>query len=223
MVQCADMMEKALRKFDAEARVIQSLEGLQNIIHIYDVFDENKTSYYVMEYLPDGDLETYAKRGLTEREAVRIIREVGEALRAIHSKGILHLDVKPANVMMVQPGAHIRLIDFGFSSQFVDRHMDRSMCMVSLGYSAPELTGHGELKPAADIYSLGAMLRHLLSLESGVSCFLRSKEAFSHFRAPQHTRISKQTLEAIRHAMMDRVEDRPQTIDEFLNLLPKFE
>ena len=224
MVEYADMMEKALHKFDNEVRIIQVLNAQQNIIPIYDVFDENKTSYYVMEYLPHGDLESYAKRGLTEREVIRIIREVGEALRAIHGKQILHLDVKPSNVMMVQPGAHIRLIDFGFSRQFVNSHMDRSMCISSFGYSAPELTHtqHGELKPATDIYSLGAVLKHLLSLESDLSYMLPSNEAPSHFHAPQHTCISKPTLEAIRKAMMDRVEDRPQTIDEFLNLLPNF-
>ena len=114
-----EMMERYLAKFLKEARTISQLNQ-SHIIRIYDIFRENGTAYYVMEYIEGTSLSGLVKeRGaLPEEEAVQYIRAVAEALAYIHQRSINHLDVKPGNIMLRRADRQVFLLDFGLSKQY---------------------------------------------------------------------------------------------------------
>ena len=113
-----DLVERFKQKFLKEAGLIASFDNA-NIIRIHDVFEENGTAYYVMEYLEGKSLKALVDESgaLPEDVAVKYIRQVAEALKEVHENNLLHLDVKPANIMLDKKGNAV-LIDFGISKHY---------------------------------------------------------------------------------------------------------
>ena len=128
-------------KFLKEARTISQLDH-PNIIKIHDIFEENNTAYYVMEYIEGENLSELVKRqgALPEATAVAYIKKVADALAYIHARSINHLDVKPGNIMLRQRDQQIVLIDFGLSKQYDDVGSQTSSTPVgiSLGFAPIE-------------------------------------------------------------------------------------
>ena len=154
-----DMVANYRNKFIKEAKTIAALSNV-HIIRIYDIFEENNTAYYVMEYLGGGSLKE--KSGLGEKQSVAYILQVADALQYIHDRKIMHLDVKPSNIML-QPGDEAVLIDFGVSKRYDDGGGQTSSTPVGIskGYAPLEQyvkDGISTFSPATDIYSLGATL-----------------------------------------------------------------
>lgn len=215
-----ETMERYMAKFLKEARIISELSH-PNIIRIYDIFRENNTAYYVMEYIEGQFLSEYVKsRGpLSEKEAIGHIRAVGEALEYIHAKHINHLDVKPGNIMLSRADHHIYLLDFGLSKQYdADGNQTSSTPVgISHGYAPIEQYSPGGVKgfsPQTDIYALGATLYYLLTgstpppageLQDGELTFPNA--------------VSSYMRKAITEAMKPRKSQRPQDINAFLRLL----
>ena len=155
-------------KFWKEAKHIAHLNH-PNIIHIIEVFDENSTSYYVMEYIEGGSLENkLGTTGLSMSDATRYILQVAETLKYIHKKNIAHLDIKPSNIML-NGNDEIVLIDFGVSKQYdfsTGGQTSVSPASCSFGYAPLEQydpDGVKEFSPKPDIYSLGATYFKLLT------------------------------------------------------------
>ena len=96
-----EIVERFMNKFLKEARTISQLNH-PNIIRIHDIFKENNTAYYVMEYIEGESLNDKVNHygALPESEAVDYIKQVASALDFIHQRSINHLDVKPANIMV---------------------------------------------------------------------------------------------------------------------------
>lgn len=158
----AKMMEAYRNKFIKEARTIGRLQH-PNVISIYDVFEENNTAYYVMEYIEGDTLAGIVKRQgpMDEYTAREFIFKVAEALDYVHKNNLLHLDVKPANIMVRSSDFHVVLIDFGLAKQYdSDGNQTSSTPVgVSQGYAPPEQYEEGAgntFTPATDIYALGA-------------------------------------------------------------------
>ncbi len=212
-------VERFKRKFLKEAAMIASLDN-PHIIHIYDVFEENGTAYYVMEYINGGSLkELLAARGsLPEAEAMKYVFQLSEALRYLHGLKILHLDLKPANILM-KDGHTAVLIDFGISKQYDDIGGQTSSTPVGLskGYAPLEqyMTGGvNNFKPCTDIYALGATFYTLLT---GVLP-PEASEVNENGLPPLPPSVSGRVVEAIKKAMSPRQKDRPQSVDEFIAL-----
>ena len=112
-------VEKFQKKFLKEAKIISDLNH-KNIIRVLDVFQENDTSYYSMEYIIGKSLaqEINAKGKIDETEAISIIDSIGQALSYLHERHINHLDVKPGNIMIDEKEHRTVLIDFGVSKQY---------------------------------------------------------------------------------------------------------
>ena len=91
-------------EFRAEANCLKNLKPHKNIVRVNEVFEDNGTFYYVMEYLKGKALRQYTKERLPEKEAIDIIIPIAKALDYLHSEYINHLDVKPDNIMMVNEG-----------------------------------------------------------------------------------------------------------------------
>lgn len=166
-----EMVSKFRTKFLSEARLIASMSN-PHIVRVYDVFEENGTAYYVMEYLGGGSLLDAVKRcgHLPESQALSYIRGVASALSALHTRNKLHLDVKPSNVMLDGDGEAV-LIDFGISKGIdSEGHLTSSTPVgVSKGYAPFEQMAHDDestYSPATDIYSLGATLYYLLTAKT---------------------------------------------------------
>ena len=162
-----EMVNSCRKKFLKEAKHIAKLHH-PNIIRIIDVFDENSTSYYVMEYIEGGSLSNkLGTTGLSMSDATRYILQVAEALKYIHKKNIAHLDIKSSNIML-NGNDEIVLIDFGVSKQYDLTGGQTSVSPVgrSSGYAPLEQydpNGVKDFSPQTDIYSLGATYFKLLT------------------------------------------------------------
>lgn len=165
----AETVSKLKDRFLKEARNIAKLDH-PGIIKIHDIFEENNTAYYVMDYIEGESLNEIVRREgpMTEERALNYIRQVGEALEYIHSRNMTHFDVKPANIMLRRSDNKPVLIDFGLSKQY-DNKGDATSAMMNLaspGYSPIELYNTGSIttfSPQTDVYSLGATLYFLLT------------------------------------------------------------
>jgi WD40 repeat protein len=136
------------------------------IVRVYATYEENGTAYMMMEYLPGESLaQGLARRGPMNRaQAMEVARQVGAALQAVHSSGVVHSDVKPENVIKT-PDGRLVLLDFGVSRGYLSSKAAKgAMQAVSPGYSPPEQYHYGKaLTPASDVYAMGATLWHLLT------------------------------------------------------------
>lgn len=156
--------------FKSEAEILHSLMH-DNIVPVNEVFEQNNTVYYVMSYLGNVSLYQYvAENGglLSEAKAKQIIMPLTSALAYLHNRNILHLDIKPDNIMMVGQGDSIKpvLIDFGQAMYFVNGKpkKDKGIRGYSKGYSPLEQKQNVcTFSPSLDIYSLAATLLYMLS------------------------------------------------------------
>ena len=215
-----ELVTRCLKKFKSEARKIASLNN-DHIVSIIDIFDENGTSYYVMKYLDGGSLaDRIRNASLPENQALSVVREIADALKSIHSSGLLHLDIKPANILFDDRNRAV-LIDFGVS-KYVDSQKDTTTTSSLVGFSrgfAPLEQVNAtvsSLSPATDIYSLGATLYNLvvgITPPDASSVMDMGLPAFP-------SGISEAVQHAIEQAMQPRRMDRPQEVNAFLELLP---
>lgn len=142
-----------------EARVAASINH-PNVAEVYDFFEEGGTHFLVMEYLDHGSLSTRMKEGLLgERELLRIALDITRGLQAASSKGLLHRDVKPGNVVFDSHG-RAKLVDFGLAMPVEEASRGSGSAWGSPYYIPPErLAGEPE-DFRGDMYSLGATLFH---------------------------------------------------------------
>ena len=215
-----ELVTRFKAKFVKEAQTIAEMEN-NHIIRIHDVFEENGTAYYVMEYLSGGDLSSrIPKHGMEVDEALTYIRQIGEALGYIHSKNILHLDIKPTNIMFRHSGEAV-LIDFGISKHYDDQGGGQTSSTpvgISEGYAPTEQydrEGVSSFSAATDIYSLGATLYCLLNGSRPPKASIVLNEGLPELPATVPTAIRQ----AVEKAMAPRRKDRPQNVGEFLALL----
>lgn len=215
-----EQTEKYRQKFIKEARNIAALSH-PNIVQVVDVFEENGTVYYVMQFLQGGSLRDLIKRDgpLPEDQAVGYTLQIADALGYMHKKKHLcHYDVKPGNILLDGEGKAL-LIDFGISKNYDEHGNETSNTPVGLsqGYAPLEQYQNSlhDFSPVSDIYSLGATLYTLLTGELPPEAAIVNEDGLGD--CPQT--ISPRTWTAIVAAMQPRRKDRPQTMEEFVALL----
>lgn len=162
------LFEKQKEKFKKEAKRIMSLDN-EHIVKVYDLFEENNTVYYVMDYLEGESLASKMKREghpMTESEVMDILPQLLDALSEIHKYQIWHLDIKPANIMLVEK--NVVLIDFGASKQITPSEMTSTALYFTPGYAPAEQTGmlFNQFGPWTDLYAVGATIFNLLTGKS---------------------------------------------------------
>src|SRR4051812_37038045 len=161
----AESPEDTARRFRREAKLGASLNH-PNLISIYDIVTDDEGVLIVMEYVHGETLGDAIARGRVEPErAIEVLRAVAEALEHAHSEGIVHRDVKPANVLLGRDG-RVKLADLGIATAVEGTRITKSgTVMGTAAYMAPEqLEGH-KPGPAADIYSLAVLAWESLSGE----------------------------------------------------------
>ena len=165
----AELVKRFCTKFYKEAQNLSRFEH-PNIISVSDMFQENGTAYFVMDYLPNGSLRQLIsqRRPLNEAEAQKYIAQIASALKYIHQRQMNHLDVKPANIMLNRSGDSV-LIDFGISKQYdvaSGQQTSSTPVGISEGYAPIEQYKQGgllEFSPESDVYALGATYYTLLT------------------------------------------------------------
>ena len=151
------------KKFEREARRLAAIKH-PGVVQVLEAFNQNNTSYYSMEYLGGGSLDGYIKKKghLTEPEALRLFKHVTDAMSYLHAQHMLHLDLKPGNIMMKDDGT-TAIIDFGLAKQFDSNGNPESSSTIGAGTPgyAPIEQAHynGENRTAfpatMDVYALG--------------------------------------------------------------------
>ena len=216
-----EMVGRFKAKFIKEAQTIAAMEN-HHIVKIFDIFEENGTAYYVMEYLSGGQLlgELPSGTALDEQTAISHIRQICNALQYIHDRNILHLDIKPSNIMFRNSGEAV-LIDFGISKHYDDEGGSQTSSTpigISRGYAPLEQynkVGIAAFSPATDIYSVGATLYKMVTGQTPAD----ANEVYEDGLGEFPIEVSQKAKNAITKAMEPRRKDRPQNIAEFLNLL----
>lgn len=154
-----------MKRFVQEARSVAKLAH-PNIVQIHDFGDQDNITYIVMEYVDGGTLKDRLKRPLPVPEAVDYIIQAAEGLDCAHRNGIIHRDVKPAN-MLVRKDGHLLISDFGIA-KILEGTTNLTRVGTSIGtpqYMSPE-QGAGQMQAVdrrSDIYSLGIVLFHCLT------------------------------------------------------------
>ena len=166
--------ESWLASADARARLHREARAAARLNHpniaaIYDVFDIDARPYIVIEYVEGEALSTIAARGpLPVDQAVRIVRQLAEALEAAHSNGVIHRDLKPANVM-ITPSGVAKVLDFGLARTAESRSAasqqltEAGQILGTPDYMAPEQFVGRTADERSDLYSLGAVLYELVT------------------------------------------------------------
>ena len=214
------------QKFRKEAINMCHLDH-PNIVRVTDSFSENGTFYYVMDFIDGQNLNDYIKQHhVSESEAVKIIKSVADALVYMHEKHhMLHLDLKPGNIMRRNSDGHIFLIDFGLSKHYSNNGQPETSTTIGLGttgYAPVEQSNqskNGEFRPTIDVYALGATLYKLVTSETPPSAAeLVSDEELLTNKLTEHN-ITGKIANVITNAMRPNVRKRIQTISDFVNLL----
>ena len=218
------MFDYYKRKFEQESDHLSRLRH-KNIVMVVDAFRANSTSYYVMQYIDGQSLDSLiaAKGRLSTDETVGITRQVGSALSCMHSMGMLHLDVKPANVMMADEKTAI-LIDFGLSKQYDQNGQPESSTTVGSGtpgYAPIEQANHREGKDfpvQMDVYALGATMLKMLTGQrppeaSDILNFGFPKKEMKQEGVPQPI------IDVVEKAMKPQRSHRFQTMEQMMTAL----
>jgi serine/threonine protein kinase len=155
--------EKARARFLQEAQTASSLEH-PHIVRILDLDEENDQTFIAMEYLPGGDLKHHlqAHGVLSQKEALRLLGQVAEALDYAHAKGVLHRDVKPGNILIAEDGS-ASLSDFGLVRVAETPHLTQLGSVVGTAtYTSPEQAEGKSLDGRSDQYSLAVVAYELM-------------------------------------------------------------
>lgn len=215
--------KNAKADFKTEAEILHSLKH-DNIVPVNEVFEQNNTVYYVMSYLGNVSLYQYVAENcgaLQESQAKGIILPLTSALAYLHNRNILHLDIKPDNIMMVRHGNTIKpvLIDFGQAMYFVNGKpkKDKGIRGYSKGYSPLELKQNvSTFSPSLDIYSLAATLLYMLS---GVDPCDAEEQSIHKIYKTLPESVSSNTMDAIICGLQKETVNRPNDIASFQKIL----
>ena len=220
-------VKNSLKEFKREGKLLVRIsDQCPNIVKVYEVFEANNTVYYSMEYLAGGNLRSIVREnGRMKEEAARKIMEpIAEALTYLHRSKILHMDIKPDNIVMrIDPESDTQtpvLIDFGVSLHFDDQGdltTTHHIVGVTRGFSPIEQYDQVKhFSPVIDIYALAATWFYLLAGRNPLAA-TEIKREWIQENLPND--VSDTTCNAIIEGMAFRAADRPQNVKEFLQLI----
>ncbi len=213
-------------KFRKEAENLAKLHH-PNIVKVLEVFDENNTTYYVMEFIDGETVDDYVKGNvkLSEDESLKIISKVCSALSYMHDHKMLHLDLKPKNMMRNSEG-QIFLIDFGLSKQYDENGVPESSTTLGLGTAgyAPIEQAHykrnGSLPVTLDIYAVGASLYKMLTGKTPPESSSVLNEGLP-LSPLKEAGVSEGTIGIVKKAMAPIKKERYQSVRELLMAISK--
>ena len=221
-------VKSSLKDFISEGHRLQQICNINsNIVSVNEVFEANGTAYFVMEYLSGGDIRKMVHDNggaMTEEETMSIITPIANAVQCLHDHNMLHLDIKPENIVMrlSEDGSHLVpvLIDFGIAVHFDEKGVPTTTSPskgVTQGYSPVEqFAGITRFDTRFDVYSLSATCFYMLTGQDPKSAFDVTE---SDIRASLKGHASKGTIDAIVNGMCKDVVYRTPSVNDLLNAL----
>ncbi len=211
--------DRARARFLREGRAMASLSGHPNILAVHRVgVSEHGEPFLVMPYHPAGSLDRRLANGvLPWAEAVRIGIRLAGAVAAAHQAGVLHLDIKPANVLLTEFGEP-QLADFGIAKIRSDAATQTTRLTASVAYAAPEVIEGRAPTAAADVYSFGSTLYALLAGRSPFAALPDESFVSQCLRVVSHpvpaiAGIPPDLFDVVRSAMTKDPVDRPSALE----------
>ena len=212
-----DQYKERLKRFLMEAQSVAQFGKAKDIVNVYDFFEENGTAYIIMEYIDGVLLKDYLdKQGAMEPEAaLSVIMPIIEAVKKIHSKGIIHRDVSPDNIFIASEDS-IKIFDFGAAQLNDSKEGMAAEKIIKVGYSPLEQYRDKSRQGFyTDIYSVGAILYEMLT---GIKPVESTEREFKdELKSPLElkVKISPNTDRAVMEALAVRPELRFQGIQQF--------
>ena len=226
--EAAEDVEESLKDFVKEGRLLNKIcqaddEAVRYIVPVNEVIEANNTAYFVMQYLEGGSLRRMVHNGgaMTEERTLTLIKPIVRAVDFIHRHKVLHMDIKPENIVMhrnlLTGQEEPVLIDFGVSLHF-NKKGGLTSKHTSIGhtdgFSPIEQYGAIEtFSPWIDVYALGATLYYLLTGKTPHKAFEMTPDDVDRNLPPS---VSKRTKAAIKHAIARDYHDRTQSASTFL-------
>ncbi len=221
--------EEFIRRFKNESKAIAMLSH-PNIVKVYDVSFGDMIQYIVMEYIDGITLKEYiGQQGVLDwREALHLTTQILKALQHAHNKGVVHRDIKPHNIMLLQDGT-IKVTDFGIA-RLTDNHT-KTMTEQAIGsvhYIAPEQARGSSTDGKSDIYSVGVMLYEMITgklpfdADSAVSVALMQLQSTPVMPREINPGIPLGLEQITMHAMQKNPSERYQTALDMLGDLERF-
>ena len=217
------LYEHYRHKFAREAQNLSKLHH-PHIVRVLEAFETNNTVYYAMEFCEEGSLdELIGREGLAEGQALTFARQIGSALDYMHGERVLHLDLKPGNVML-RGKDEATLIDFGLSKQYDETGEPESSTTIgggTPGYAPLEQSNYREGREfpvQMDVYALGATLFKMLTGERPAEAAVLLNEGFPTEKLTAQG-VSEQTIAVVEKAMSPMKRDRYGSVAEFLAAL----
>lgn len=209
-------------KFTQEAINLSKLHH-PNIVNVLEAFEENNTVYYAMEYIDGGSLDKKIEQNqkLSEKQCMELTKQIGSAVSFMHDNMMLHLDLKPSNIMLKQNGDAV-LIDFGLSKQYTENGEPETLTKVgggTPGYAPLEQISYRDGKGfpvTMDVYALGGTMYKMLT---GVRPPEASDILEDGFPLHELTNrnVSEHTAVVIAKAMMPKRSERYQSVMDMIN------
>ena len=199
--------EEVRKRFRREAVAAARLSDEPNTVTIFDIGEWQGRPFIVMEYLGGGTLERLFRSGLPPRpRALRWIEQAGLALDAAHARGVVHRDVKPANLLLDDQG-RVKVADFGIATAAgLDSLTQTGMILGTVGYLAPEQAQGLPVTPATDQYALGVVAFEALTGGRPFDRDSPTAEAAAHvYEHAPSARAQNPTLPSAVDAVFDRV------------------
>ncbi len=218
------LYEHYRHKFAREAQNLSKLHH-PHIVRVLEAFEANNTVYYAMEFCEEGSLDELiaVQGGLSEAVALTFARQIGSALDYMHGERVLHLDLKPGNVML-RGKDEATLIDFGLSKQYDETGEPESSTTIgggTPGYAPLEQSNYREGREfpvQMDLYALGATLFKMLTGERPAEAAMLLNEGFPTEKLTAKG-VSERTIAVVEKAMSPMKRDRYSSVAEFLAAL----
>lgn len=221
--------DEFIRRFKNESKAIAMLSH-PNIVKVYDVSFGDMIQYIVMEYIDGITLKEYiGQQGILDwREALHLTTQILRALQHAHNKGVVHRDIKPHNIMLLQDGT-IKVTDFGIAR--LTDNQTKTMTEQAIGsvhYIAPEQAKGSKTDGKSDIYSVGVMLYEMITgklpfdADSAVSVAIMQLQSTPEMPRKINPTIPVGLEQITMHAMQKNPEDRYQSALDMLGDLERF-
>jgi len=222
-----DSYQWGLQRFLSEARVLAQFNH-PNIVRVLRFLEAHNTAYFVMEYEEGENLADYLKHQepvLSEQQIMDVFIPILDGLRMVHSKGLLHRDIKPDNIFLRNDSSPM-LIDFGAAREAMGERGQPLTTVYTAGYAPYEQQATGKQGPWTDIYGVGASMYQCMTGEMVVGAALRNT-AFMEQEPDPYVPVGKAVMAeysdtlitAVDAALAFRIKDRPQTVKAFQNML----
>lgn len=213
-----EQYRKFYEQFYKEAQTIYMLRGHPNIVEINNLFYDNNTVYYVMEYVEGMDMKQLLKKNggkLSWEVLMPLMKQVVAGLSQVHASGLIHCDISPDNIFLMK-GGRIKLLDFGAAKSTLRGSVETSVIVAKAGFTPYEQMRGKNMDAWTDVYALAATI--YLCITGKMVPDSRERIVNDKTIWPSQMGIaipSNSWEQALKKGMAVRVEDRYQSVTEF--------